>query len=47
MLPNQNSLLQDDSTVVHFAAAWGYVEITEILIDDYGVDPASKSDVTT
>ena len=39
-------ILQDNCTVVHLSAQMGHVEITELLIDGYGLDPASKTNVT-
>ena len=36
---------QGNCTVAHYSAQLGHEEITEMLIDEYGVDPASKSDV--
>ena len=38
-------LLQDNFTVVHFSAQSGYVELTELLIDQYGMDPACEAEV--
>ena len=31
---------------MHFAAQGGHVKITEMLIDQYGVDPTSRTEVT-
>ena len=31
---------------MHFAAQGGHVEITEMLIDQYGVDPTSQTEVS-
>ena len=39
-------LLQDThNTVLHYAAEFGHVEITEMLIEKYGMDPAIESAV--
>ena len=37
--------IQGNTTALHFSAQWGFVEVTELLIDQYGMDPASKSEV--
>ena len=32
--------------MVHLSAQMGYAGITELLIDEYGVDPTSKTNVS-
>jgi len=40
-------ILQGGCTVLHFAAQCGFIEITELLIEQYGMDPACEAEVCT
>ena len=39
--------LQGGCTLLHFSAQCGFVEITELLIEQYGMDPACEAEVRT
>ena len=38
-------MLQDGELPIHYAANYGQTEMVELLVDEYGIDPAVKSDV--
>jgi len=40
-----NVTLQNGYTTLHASAECGFVELTELLIDQYGMDPSSTSKV--
>jgi len=38
-------ILQGGCTILHFAAQCGFIEIIELLIEQYGMDPACEAEV--
>ena len=38
-------ILQGGTQPIHFAAHFGKTEIIEVLVDSYGIDPSTQSEV--